>query len=242
MDLKELQALGGEPDKHWYYRSKVRALLRLLDGRVAKHLIDVGAGSAYFSRHLLTKGTVGRVTCVDTGYPADDGDPGEGRPMRRRRQLIPGEDSSADGLLFMDVLEHVEDDAGLVRHYVDWAQPGAWFAFTVPAFDWLWSDHDVFLEHRRRYTLIELEACVARAGLKVVNGCYCFGAVLPLAVVTRLAKRKVRSGPAASQLQRHHPWVDQMLGGLCTLELPLLPFNRLGGLSALCLAVKPGKV
>ena len=48
----------------------------------------------------------------------------------------------------------VEDDVGLMREYVDKVAPGTTrFIVTVLAFMWLWSGHDVFLEHVRRYTL-----------------------------------------------------------------------------------------
>ena len=57
----------------------------------------------------------------------------------------------------MDVLEHVDNDAGLVRHYATKVPSGAHFLVTVPAFRFLWSGHDVFLEHKRRYTLAEIE-------------------------------------------------------------------------------------
>jgi hypothetical protein len=53
----------------------------------------------------------------------------------------------------MDVIEHVEDDVGLVREYANKVAPGTRFITTVPAFMWLWSGHDVFLEYFRRYTL-----------------------------------------------------------------------------------------
>src|SRR3546814_19735603 len=64
----------------------------------------------------------------------------------------------------MDVLEHVEDDAGLLRTYLDKAPPQAQAVITVPAFQFLWSHHDVFLEHHRRYTLKTLSRVVERAG------------------------------------------------------------------------------
>ena len=48
--------------------------------------------------------------------------------------------------------------AGLLRHYAAKVPSGAHFLVTVPAFRFLWSGHDVFLEHKRRYTLAEIEA------------------------------------------------------------------------------------
>ena len=47
--------------------------------------------------------------------------------------------------------------------------------------------HDVFLEHKRRYRLVEIEATLGDAGLKIVRGAYYFGLIFPLAAAVRLA-------------------------------------------------------
>ena len=78
---------------------------------------------------------------------------------------------------------------GLVRHYATKVPSGAHFLVTVPAFRFLWSGHDVFLEHKRRYTLAEIEQTMRDAGLEVVRGAYYFGLVFPLAAAVRLATR-----------------------------------------------------
>ena len=50
MDLKEEDILGADIGRHWYYRSKAAALRRAVSGLRPKHLLDVGAGSGFFSR------------------------------------------------------------------------------------------------------------------------------------------------------------------------------------------------
>ena len=55
MDLKEEDILGADIGKHWYYRSKAAALRRAVGGLAPKRLLDVGAGSGFFSRHLLSE-------------------------------------------------------------------------------------------------------------------------------------------------------------------------------------------
>ena len=72
------------------------------------------------------------------------------------------------------------------------------------------------------------------------RGCYTFGLVFPIAAALRLGDR-LRPGPREprSQLRRHHPAVDRLLGALCAAELPLLTRNRLAGLTAICVARKP---
>ena len=106
----------------------------------------------------------------------------------------------------MDVLEHVDDDRGLVRHYAGKVPAGAHFLVTVPAFRFLWSGHDVFLEHKRRYRLREIEATMRDAGLEIVRGAYYFGLIFPLAAAVRLADpRRHRARAAASRSTARSP-------------------------------------
>jgi glycosyltransferase involved in cell wall biosynthesis len=160
-----------------------------------------------------------------------------GRALSFRRQVS---GVQADLLLFMDVLEHVEDDLELFRTYTEAAPGGSYALISVPAFAFLWSGHDVFLEHHRRYTLTQIETLVQRAGLRVVRGNYYFGLLFPVAIATRLGGRLLGTDHAApkSQLRAHLPLVNSMLAALCRAELPLMRLNRLAGITAFCLARK----
>jgi len=149
MDVKEQDILGDLINHHWYYRAKGAAMTRLLAGAPVRHVLDVGAGSGVFSRLLLDQGAI-EATCVDPAYPSEHTEMQGGKPIRFVHVAA---NSDADTVLLMDVLEHVDDDTGLLREYVQNAAPGTRFLITVPAFMWMWSGHDVFLEHRRRYTL-----------------------------------------------------------------------------------------
>lgn len=63
-----------------------------------------------------------------------------------------GDDASAaSAYLLMDVLEHVEDDRGLLASLVDVLQPGGIVLITVPADMRLWSEQDERIGHYRRY-------------------------------------------------------------------------------------------
>jgi SAM-dependent methyltransferase len=237
MDLKELALLGDDAAHHWYYRSKATAMMRCLDGSRHRRVLDVGAGSGFFSRHLLEHGVADTAVCVDIGYPDDRDEQCFGKVLSFRRSI--GADA-ADLVLFMDVLEHVDNDVALLADYATKVAPGSSFLITVPAHQWMWSEHDVFLEHRRRYTVGQMETVIQRAGLRVVRGSYYFGLVLPLAAGARWARRILATSDAAprTQLVRHGALVNAVLGGLCRAELPLFSSNRLAGLSVFCLATK----
>jgi 2-polyprenyl-3-methyl-5-hydroxy-6-metoxy-1,4-benzoquinol methylase len=233
MDLKEEDILGSDIGRHWYYQSKAAALRRMVGGLRPQRLLDVGAGSGFFSRHLLANGAQSAL-CVDVGYERTWDETVGGKPVLYRRDC---DATDCDLVLMMDVLEHVDNDAGLVSHYATKVPSGAHFLVTVPAFRFLWSGHDVFLEHKRRYTLAEIEQTMRTAGLDVVRGAYFFGAVFPLAAAIRLATRN--DPTPRSTLKKHDALTNGLLAAACALELPLFPINRLAGLSAFVLAKKP---
>jgi len=234
MDLKEEDILGADIGRHWYYRSKAAALRRMVGPLGPQRLLDVGAGSGFFSRHLLTEGGAQSALCVDVGYERDRDETLDGKPVLYRRDCGV---TDCDLVLMMDVLEHVDNDAGLVRHYAAKVPSGAHFLVTVPAFRFLWSGHDAFLEHKRRYTLPEIEATLRDAGLIVVKGAYFFGFIFPLAAAVRLATRG--DTRPRSSLSKQGALTNGLLTAACTVELPVFPINRLAGLSAFVLARKP---
>jgi len=235
VDLKELGILSDDPSTHWYYRSKARAMLAMLGRRSPNCILDVGAGSGFFSRYLLEHTDATEALCLDTGYAKEWDEMQSGKPIRYRRTIS---SSPADLLLMMDVLEHVDDDHGLLSDCAGKVQRGGNVLISVPGFQWLWSEHDEFLEHRRRYSLEQLERLVERSGLKVIAGAYFFGLVLPIAVVGRfpsLLWRRAARRPR-SQLVRHSQLVNEMLSRVCAAEIPMMRANRIGGLTAFCLA------
>jgi SAM-dependent methyltransferase len=236
MDLKEEASLGPDPDRHWYYASKSRMLLASLGTRAPTRILDVGAGSGLFSRMLLCRTAAAAATCVDTGYQADRVDVACGKPIVFARSV---EAVDADVVLLMDVLEHVDDDLGVLRSYADIAQPGTRFVITVPAFQSLWSAHDEFLEHRRRYRLTQVIALVSGAGLAPLEGFYFFAAILPVVALYRRWKRSGASAAAGGDLRRHHRLTNAVLTLVCRLEARVARRNRVGGLSVFVVAEKP---
>jgi hypothetical protein len=229
--------LGDSLSRHWYYRSKAAALCRYVKVGGVRTVLDVGAGSGLFAKHLLKHTHVCAGVCVDTGYAGDRSETYCGKRIEFKRSCG---FVDAELVLLMDVLEHVDDDRGLIVEYAAKVPNGAHFLITVPAFQWLWSDHDVFLEHYRRYDIRQLERVVREAGLRIEHSAYYFALVFPIALglrsVTSLMRWRER--PPRSHLTKHSRFVNETLAAICQAELPLFPINRMFGLSAFCLASK----
>ena len=230
MDLKEVGLLGTDQEDHWYYAGKSYALRQALGGYRPEHILDVGAGSGFFSRMLLRDTAAKSAVCVDPGYTGDRRELHSGKPIAFCRECPVGE---ADLVLLMDVLEHVDDDVALLRALAEQARPRTRFIVSAPAFSWLWSRHDAFLEHRRRYTLNGVSRVLSAAGLQSVAGFYMFAAVFPAVAAQRLWRRwRLASEPPASDLRRHHQWTNQFLTRLCLAECAIARHNRAFGLTA----------
>ena len=237
MDVKEQDILGDGVATHWYYVAKGDALLQFLDGCAAREVLDVGAGSGFFSRRLLSAGFCRCATCVDTAYSRDWTELHSGNRIAFLRSI---DDVTQDLILMMDVIEHVDDDVGFIRSYTDRMPQGAYVLLTVPAFQFLWSGHDVFLEHKRRYTLASLHRTIDQAGLRVIRCRYFFSALFPAICAIRLWKRLQLASAdfkPRSDLRRHASWMNDRLTAIHKLERhTLFRVNRLAGLTLFCLA------
>lgn len=241
MDLKEEQAIGGDPASHWYYIAKGKAIRSLIGEERHASMLDVGAGSGVFSEILTKAGVAETSLCVDPNYTdeflAGDGD----GPIDYVRSVT---ETDASLVLMIDVIEHVDDDVALISDYARMAPAGAKFLVSVPAFSFLWSSHDEFLEHRRRYTIESLERSITAAGLRPITSRYFFGMLFPAVAAMRLADRAINSRngrePSASALKPAPDWMSKALIAVHDIErATLFPVNKLAGVTAFCLAEKP---
>jgi len=230
MDLLEGNLV--DPIKHWYYKHKFRVIHHMIRKEVssANLLIDVGAGSALFSFELLKTYPKLSVIAVDTGYTI----PKVVDTKNRITYLRTGEEISGDIYLFNDVLEHVSNDIEMLSEYVSSAPVSSKFLITVPAFMSLWSGHDVFLKHFRRYKRSRINKVIESSGLKVLKSQYLYVPLFPLAWIIR---RLPKSQRVTSQMKDNGKTINAAM--LFLLNLDFL-FSRLSpfGISIIILAEK----
>ena len=99
---------------------------------------------------------------------------------------------TAEVILFIDVLEHVADDLKLLRSYMNTAVDGCLVIVSFLAFMSLWSVHDDFLLHFRRYRLGQLRSLMIEAKLTVLDAHYLFASILPVVwFVRRFRQNKI---------------------------------------------------
>ena len=173
MNADEYANLDRVEVDHWYYAGKREIARRWLErarpvGR-SDRLLDCGAGTGRFA---LEMAPLCDVTVLDdheeslrllrARFPAD-------RVLSLAGDRVPLPDASLDYVTALDVLEHVPDDAAVVRGFHRLLRPGGIALVTVPASMALWSDWDVVLHHYRRYARPQLRALFPEADWEIVH-------------------------------------------------------------------------
>lgn len=90
------------------------------------------------------------------------------------------EQEQFDTILYLDVLEHIEDDAGELRRAVARLKPGGHLVVLSPAHGWLFSKFDAVIGHHRRYTRKTLQAALperAPARIAYLDSCGLFASL-----------------------------------------------------------------
>jgi hypothetical protein len=171
MDLREVPAELAI--RHPWEIARARFFGRLLDGHGAltgaRAVLDVGAGDVYLAEQLLPRlGAGSRVVCFDEHY--DDRHLSE--LSLRSPELVATRVRPTDRfdlLLLLDVIEHVPDDCEFLSGFVEQnlVHEGR-VLVSVPAWQALFTMHDVMLGHYRRYRPSQLLEVVERSGLRAI--------------------------------------------------------------------------
>ena len=127
-----------------------------------------------------------------------------------------------DVVAAFDVIEHIEDDRVVLREMHRAVRPGGGILLTVPQHPWLWSEFDVRARHVRRYTARELRAKVLAAGFEIVRLTSFVSLLLPLMVLSRLARRAPGADYDALAELRMAGWLNAILGAILACERGLI--------------------
>ncbi|AGK50510.1 MULTISPECIES: class I SAM-dependent methyltransferase [Burkholderia] len=179
---------------HWWFRARrdiLRALLVGLGLPAGARILEIGSGTGGNLGMLEAFGAVSALEMDDTARAIANRRTGWRFDIRAGRcpDDVPFGDQRFDLICFFDCLEHIEDDAAALRRVSDYLAPGGAIVVTVPAYQWLWSAHDTFLHHYRRYDRAALERCARAADCMIVRSSYFNTLLFPLAVVARTVDR-----------------------------------------------------
>jgi len=209
--MSEFHYVGSELDlfaavKNWkaYWSSRIRPY-------ISGDVLEVGAGMGS-NTSLLSPGTSGRWVCLepDPNLVANLGENLKKMGGTREFESLCGTLSSLDPeetfdtLLYIDVLEHIEDDAAEMVRAAERLRPGGRVIVLSPAHQWLFTPFDAAIGHFRRYNKASLRKA-SPAGLEVETIFYLDAAGIAASSMNRLFLRQ--SMPTAEQLHVWDTWI-----------------------------------
>lgn len=191
MQTDEFQALVGFDEHHWWYAGR-RRVLHAAIGRLElppeAAVLDAGCGTGRTMDDLRRYGTVHGFDLNPLGVEHARGR-GHGDVQVAPVEAIPHPDATFDLVTCLDVIEHTPDDVASLRELRRVVRPGGWLVVTVPAYQLLWSSHDVANQHYRRYRRSQLRRAGVEAGWEPQGWTY-FNSVLFLpGAAVRLGER-----------------------------------------------------
>jgi 2-polyprenyl-3-methyl-5-hydroxy-6-metoxy-1,4-benzoquinol methylase len=199
---RELEQLSNTP-------VSTRIIIDLLDRHIGRNVLEIGAGLGLVTESLLGRGR--NVTALEPDprlFARLVSNPGAAgaelsnstlSSWSERAQLV----GTFDTVLYVNVLEHIDDDVGELQVAAEMCAPGGTVVVFVPAAPSLYGTMDWMSGHYRRYRAEELRA-VAGFGCLETVGCSYFDVVgkMPYWLMYRVLRRRTLGGGAVGMYDK----------------------------------------
>jgi SAM-dependent methyltransferase len=244
MDRGEHAFHAEQGDRDWWQVGIRACTLAVLPRDLSgMRSLDLGAGPGYFVRELVARGADARGVELDSFAVEQAPRLGVGdRIVEGRLQEALPRTAELDLVSMLDVLPHREvDEAEVLAGVGNSLAPAGRLLLRLPAYQWLYGPHDRYVHQIRRYSLGDVPALCAAAGLSVERitfaNCVLFGAVLASRI------RRGRDGGSYSYNQVRSGSVNRLLLTILLGEAALIGRGaRLPwGTSLIVLLRKPGR-
>lgn len=188
--------------RHWWFCGR-RAILTQIIGSFDlpqnSRILEVGCGTG---GNLEMLGKFGNVSALemDEAARAIASEKTSGRFDIRAGccpDKIPFTEQKFDLICIFDVLEHIDKDTETLLSVGKLLKKNGRILVTVPAYQWLYGAHDIFLHHKRRYTANQLQKKITAANLKACKISYFNILLFPLAAIVRLKDRWLGNATAS---------------------------------------------
>jgi 2-polyprenyl-3-methyl-5-hydroxy-6-metoxy-1,4-benzoquinol methylase len=239
-----------EIDREHFWFAARREVIKDAIGRHVRdvhhrRLFDIGCGSGGLLQFLSEEGVPIAGACDAYRQSLD---------IVRKRVAEPlvliddgrlpplGSDYSLLGLF--DVLEHLDDDEGMLRHLYSALQPGGALVLTVPAHSFLFDEMDELAHHRRRYGRRNLRQSLEAAGFEIRLLSHFMSVLVPPLLVMRVVGRLLYGRHRATERRvaefRIVPGINPVLRWILALERWVIRFVSLPfGSSIIAVVARP---
>ena len=247
MHPDEYRMMFEQEDKHWWYRG----LRVLLKGVLARYvdadaprpkILDAGCGTGANLKLLESYGDALGVDISEQAlaFCRERGISGS-RVMQASVTDLPFQNGHFDIAVSFDVICNIVDDVGAFAEIGRVLKPAGIFVVQLPAYQWLWSRHDVAVGHKWRYTARSVREKLSRAGFAIERVTHVNTLFFPFVATRRvLDRRALENGHAIrSEVTPVPRPVNGLLSALYTAETRAAArINLPYGLSVIAVARK----
>jgi len=234
-------------ERHWWFLWRFDMVERFncsFNLTSGARILDIGCGTGLMLKKLENHGM---AVGIDLAPKAIEycRKCGVINVVRGTAEHLPFSDDTFDVVTALDLIEHVDDDTGVLINAFRVTKPGGVVLVTVPAFQFLWSEHDIVNRHRRRYTTKQLRSIIESAGFETVKLTYTnttlFFPILLFRLTKKMVRRSISKATAAeADLGEVPPPLNWLLLQLLRVETQVfyrvsMPF----GVSILAVGRKP---
>jgi SAM-dependent methyltransferase len=241
MHPHEYEAMYSLENFYWWFVARrilaKNILVNEVDGRKSVRILDVGCGTGAnmnaFSELGSTIGLDSSIEALKFCHTR-----GLERLVHSGVEKLPFANDAFEIVTALDVLEHTDDDLLALQEIQRVCARGGLLLITVPAYGFLWSEHDEALKHRRRYSAQEIRNKLTLTGFEVIRTSYfittLFFPILALRIWNGIVKKSTHPRTSHYLLPR---WLNSALIGLLDVERKV--FQRLNlpfGVSIIAIA------
>lgn len=242
MRIEEYERSHYFEEDFWWYQGRRELILDLINRIEPREnvlrILDAGCGTGLNLKYLERYGD-GIGLDISPEALKFSKSRGNNALICASADRLPFKSNSFDILCALDLLEHISEDSSTVKEFYRVLKYNGYLIITVPAFQILWSNHDIALQHKRRYNKSDLVNILKLPGIVIEKITYWNSILFPVVALVRLF-RKGYDKDAKTDLK-------EMPGPLNKILLHLLRFENLivvknialpVGVSILCICRK----
>ena len=226
---------------HWWFTARQKIVSDVIEHTVSlspgAKVLDIGCGTgailAMFQKKFDAYGTDTSPLAIEFCHQR-----GLANAFCCTLDTFPQQELRFDFITMLDVIEHIDNDIGVLREAYGFTKQGGHILVTVPAYQFLWSRHDDLNHHKRRYRKSQLKSALETSGFTVEKLSYYNSLLFPTALVSRVAERFIKP-KTDTTLDLPPRFINSILESIFGFERFLLrkiPFPF--GLSLIALAKK----
>ncbi|MFA6981615.1 MAG: class I SAM-dependent methyltransferase [Patescibacteria group bacterium] len=193
MNSREYAKMAGFEREYWWHKGR----LRLVDALIRKYtagkdlkILEIGCGTGEITEYLQRYGEVIGLDFSDEAIRFCKQRKLKNIFKRDITRLNVKEFTDKYGkfdlILTLDVMEHIREDAMVFEKIKQMMKENGIYISTMPAYKFLWSEHDESLHHVRRYHSLEIRKKLESAGFKIIKKTYFVAAMFPVIAFFRM--------------------------------------------------------